>query len=254
MIANLKRPIVIIVIGYIIGIIWGLYFHFSIVLLYILIAILFYRKNQRNSIMSFLINLLKNCFKSKKNTSFPLFSIHRYVRYIKLIFTKQVICFMTISSIISNTILIFQEKKYENLYPEENIIVEGIIVSNQEEREYKNRYKLKVLTVNSSDRYQSTQMYIEVKKDIKFQYGDKVMLQGEFRKGSEQRNTGGFDYQLYLKSINIYGTLNVESYKKISSDDVNWIERSMNNIKLAITKNIEKILEDEDEQIVKGLI
>ena len=254
MIANLKRPIVIIVIGYIIGIIWGLYFHFSIVLLYILIAILFYKKNQKNSIMSLLLNFFRKCFKSKKNTSFQLFSIHRYVRYIKLIFTKQVICFMTISSIISNTILIFQEKKYENLYPEENIIVEGIIVSNQEEREYKNRYKLKVLTVNSSDRYQSTQMYIEVKKDIKFQYGDKVMLQGEFRKGSEQRNTGGFDYQLYLKSIHIYGTLNVESYKKISSDNVNWIERSMNNIKLAITKNIEKILEDEDEQIVKGLI
>lgn len=254
MIANLKRPIVVIVIGYIIGIIWGLYFHFSIVLLYILIAILFYKKNQKNSIMSLLLNFFRKYFKSKKNTSFQLFSIHRYVRYIKLIFTKQVICFMTISSIISNTILIFQENRYENLYPEENIIVEGIIVSNQEEREYKNRYKLKVLTVNSSDRYQSTQMYMEVKKDIKFQYGDKVMLQGEFRKGSEQRNTGGFDYQLYLKSINIYGTLNVESYKKISSDDVNWIERSMNNIKLAITKNIEKILEDEDEQIVKGLI
>ncbi len=254
MIANLKRPIVVIVIGYIIGIIWGLYFHFSIVLLYILIAILFYKKNQKNSIMSLLSNFFRKCFKSKKNTSFQLFSIHRYVRYIKLIFTKQVICFMTISSIISNTILIFQEKKYENLYPEENIIVEGIIVSNQEEREYKNRYKLNVLTVNSSDKYQSTQMYIEVKKDISFQYGDKVMLQGEFRKGSKQRNTGGFDYQLYLKSIHIYGTLKVENYKKISSDNANWFEKSMNDIKLVISQNIENLLEEQEQQIVKGLI
>ena len=254
MIANLKRPIVVIVIGYIIGIIWGLYFKLSIVLLYILIAILFYRKNQRNSIMSFLIIFLKKCFKSQRNTSFQFFSIHRYVRYIKLIFTKQVICFMAISSIISNTILIFQEKRYENLYPEENISVEGIVVSNQEEREYKNRYKLNVLTVNSSDKYQSTQMYIEVEKDISFQYGDKVMLQGEFRKGSEQRNTGGFDYQLYLKSIHIYGTLKVENYKKISSDNANWFEKSMNDIKLAITRNIENLLEDQEQQIVKGFI
>ena len=254
MIANLKRPIVVIVIGYIIGIIWGLYFKLSIVLLYILIAILFYRKNQRNSIMSFLIIFLKKCFKSQRNTSFQFFSIHRYVRYIKLIFTKQVICFMAISSIISNTILIFQEKRYENLYPEENISVEGIVVSNQEEREYKNRYKLNVLTVNSSDKYQSTQMYIEVKKDISFQYGDKVMLQGEFRKGSKQRNTGGFDYQLYLKSIHIYGTLKVENYKKISSDNANWFEKSMNDIKLAITRNIENLLEDQEQQIVKGFI
>ena len=254
MIANLKRPIVVIVIGYIIGIIWGLYFKLSIVLLYILIAILFYRKNQRNSIISFLIIFLKKCFKSQRNTSFQFFSIHRYVRYIKLIFTKQVICFMAISSIISNTILIFQEKRYENLYPEENISVEGIVVSNQEEREYKNRYKLNVLTVNSSDKYQSTQMYIEVEKDISFQYGDKVMLQGEFRKGSKQRNTGGFDYQLYLKSIHIYGTLKVENYKKISSDNANWFEKSMNDIKLVITQNIEYLLEEQEQQIVKGFI
>ena len=254
MITNLKRAIVVIVIGYIIGIIWGLYLNFSIVLLYILIAILFYRKSQRNSIMSFLIILLRKCLKSKKNTSFQLFSIHRYVRYIKLILTKQVIFLIVMSSIISNTILLFQENRYENLYPEETIIVEGIIVSNQEEREYKNRYKVKVLTVNSSDKYQSTQIYIEVKKDIKFQYGDKVQLQGEFRKGNEQRNTGGFDYQLYLKSIHIYGTLKVENYQKISSDNVNWIQKGINSIKLEITENIETVLEKEEAQIVKGLI
>ena len=158
------------------------------------------------------------------------------------------------ASIISNTILIFQENRYKNLYPEENINVEGIIVSNQEEREYKNRYKLKVLTVNDSDTYKATQIYIEVKKDIKFQYGDKVLLQGEFLKGSEQRNTGGFDYQLYLKSINIYGTLKVEDYQKISSDNVNGIVKSIHVIKIAVSENIEKILEEREGQIVKGLI
>ena len=250
----MKRPIVVIVIGYMIGIIWGLYLNFSIVLLYILIAILFYRKNQRNSIMSFLITLLKKGFKSKKNTSFQLFSIHRYVRYIKLILTKQVIFLIIISSIISNTILLFQENQYENLYPEENILVEGMIISNEEEREYKNRYKLKVLTMNSSEKYHSTQIYIEVKKDVQFEYGDKVRLQGEFRKGSEQRNTGGFNYQLYLKSIHIYGTLKVENYQKISSDNINWVQKSINTIKLVIAENIEKTLEKEEAQIVKGLI
>lgn len=217
----------------------GLYFNFSIVLLYILITFLYG---------------LKICFKNKKHKEFQILSIYRYVRYIKLILTKQVIFLIAISSIISNTILIFQENRYENLYPEENIMVEGIIVSNQEEREYKNRYKVKVLTANDSNKYQSTQIYIEVKKDIQFEYGDKVRLQGEFRKGSEQRNTGGFDYQLYLKSINIYGTLKVENYQKISSGNANWIAKSINEIKLVITENIENILEKEEAQIVKGLI
>lgn len=236
---NIKRPIVVIVIGYIIGIIWGLYFEFSIVLLYILITFLY---------------ALKICFRSKKHKKFQILSSYRYIRYIKLILTKQVIVLIIISSIISNTILIFQENQYKNLYPEESIMVEGIIISNQEEREYKNRYKVNVLTVNSSNKYHFTQIYIDVKKDVQLEYGDKVILQGEFRKGNEQRNTGGFDYQLYLKSINIYGTLNVESYETISSDNVNWIEKSINKIKLTITENIEKVLEKEEEQIVKGLI
>ena len=261
---NIKRPIVVMVIGYIIGIIWGLYFHFSIVLLYILIAFLFYTKIVKffckilYSIRFYLCKIgmrtMKQKNQKKKKTSFQLFSIDRYIRYIKLILTKQIIFLITISSIISNTILMYQENRYENLYPEENILVEGIIVSNPEEREYKNRYKVKVLTVNDSNKYQSTQIYILVKKDIQFEYGDKVRLQGNFQKGSEQRNTGGFDYQLYLKSINIYGTLNVENYQKISSDNVNAIEKSIHTIKLAITENIENLLEKEEQQIVKGLI
>ena len=264
MITNLKRPIVIIIIGYIIGIIWGLYLNFSIVLFYILIAFLCYTKivhficKMLYSIPSYFqeIDLRKKKQKDqrKRKTPFPLFSIYRYLRYIKFVFTKQVIFLIAISSIISNTIVLFQEKQYENLYPEENITVEGIIISNQEEREYKNRYKLKVLEVNRSDTYKSTEIYIEVKKDILFEYGDKVRLQGEFRKGSEQRNTGGFDYQLYLKSIHIYGTLKVEKYQKISSNNTNWIEKSIHTIKLAITKNIETVLEKEEAQIVKGLI
>ena len=164
MITYLKRPIVVMVIGYIIGIIWGLYFDFSIVFLYIPIYTII-------------------TFKYKQKTKkFNFLSIKRYLRYIKLFLTKQVIFLIVISSIISNTILIFQEKRYKNLYPEESIMVEGIIVSNQEEREYKNRYKVNVLKVNTSDKYKCTQIYIEVKKEIDFQYGDKVILQGEFRK------------------------------------------------------------------------
>ncbi len=264
MITNLKRPIVIIIIGYIIGIIWGLYLNFSIVLFYILIAFLCYTKivhficKMLYSIPSYFqeIDLRKKKQKDqrKRKTPFPLFSIRRYFRYIKFVFTKQVIFLIAISSIISNTIVLFQEKQYENLYPEENITVEGIIISNQEEKEYKNRYKLKVLEVNHSDTYKLTEIYIEVKKDILFEYGDKVRLQGEFRKGSEQRNTGGFDYQLYLKSIHIYGTLKVEKYQKISSNNTNWIEKGIHTIKVAITKNIETVLEKEEAQIVKGLI
>ena len=236
---SIKRPIVVIAIGYSIGIIWGLYFHFSIVLFYILIAFLY-------SVKKLLI--------SKKRKKFQLFSIKRYVRYIKLFFTKPIICLILFSSIISNTIFIFQESRYNHLYEEKNIKVEGIIISNKQEREYKNRYKVKVLTVDNSTKYHATQIYIDVKKEVEFQYGDKVILQGEFQKGSKARNTGGFDYQLYLKSISIYGTLNVNKYEIVSSKNVTVLEKGINDVKLAINQKIEGALEEEEQQIVKGLL
>ena len=236
---SIKRPIVVIAIGYSIGIIWGLYFHFSIVLFYILIAFLY-------SVKKLLI--------SKKRKKFQLFSIKRYVRYIKLFFTKPIICLILFSSIISNTIFIFQESRYNHLYEEKNIKVEGIIISNKQEREYKNRYKVKVLTVDNSTKYHVTQIYIDVKKEVEFQYGDKVILQGEFQKGSKARNTGGFDYQLYLKSISIYGTLNVNKYEIVSSNNVTVLEKGINDVKLAINQKIEGALEEEEQQIVKGLL
>ena len=104
------------------------------------------------------------------------------------------------------------------------------------------------------EKYKNTKIYIEVKKDININYGEKIVCDGNFSKGSEQRNYGGFNYQLYLKSVNIYGTLEVEHYKTISSDNVTIIEKMINHIKLNINKNVENILEDKYEQIVKGLI
>ena len=243
---SIKRPIVVIAIGYSIGIIWGLYFCFSIVLLYILIAFLYLVKK-------FLFMSRKDKL-ANENKKFQLFSIKRYIRYIKLFLTKPVISFIIISSIISNTIFIFQESRYNHLYEEKNIKVEGIIISNKQEREYKNRYKVKVLTVDNSTKYHSTQIYIDVKKEVEFQYADKVILEGEFQKGSEARNTGGFDYQLYLKSISIYGTLNVNKYQIVSSNNVTILEKGINNIKLVINQKIESALEEEEQQIVKGLL
>ena len=243
---SIKRPIIVIAIGYSIGIIWGLYFNFSIVLLYILIAFLYFVKE-----FWFMSRKDKTVNENKK---FQLLSIKRYVRYTKIFFTKSSICLILFSSIISNTIFIFQENRYEQLYEEKAIKVEGIIISNKQEREYKNRYKVKVLAVDNSTKYHATQIYIDVKKEVEFQYGDKVILQGEFQKGSKARNTGGFDYQLYLKSISIYGTLDVNRYQVVSSNNLTILEKGINVIKIAINQKIEGALEEEEQQIVKGLL
>ena len=79
----MKRPILIATIGYIIGIIVGLYLKISIVLFYIPIAVIY-----------FLIKKNKN-----ENKKLKLFSIKRYLRYIKIYINSNVLLIIIISSI-----------------------------------------------------------------------------------------------------------------------------------------------------------
>ena len=123
------------------GIIWGLYFNFSIVLLYILLLLIYI----------ILINILK---RNSKN-EFKLLSVKRYFRYIKIFLNLKVCLFLIISSIISNSIILIKEYKYENLYQEKNIKVEGIVTKIKKKTEYMNTYEFKVIKVDQNTKYKN---------------------------------------------------------------------------------------------------
>ena len=154
----IKRPILVIVIGYIIGIIMGLYINKSIVPLYIFMAIIYFIYKKLNS------------FK-KKNLKFKLLSFKRYFRYIKLVISKNVLITIIISSVISNTIVIIQNSRYENKYKDgDKIFGKAIVISNVQEKEYSNMYKIKLL--KNGDKF-----YLKLsKKQSKLQFGDEIEL------------------------------------------------------------------------------
>lgn len=244
-----KRPILTILVGYIIGIIWGLYNEFSIVLLYFpIIAIYFFISKFRNR-------------KTKiQNNKLKLLSLKRYVRYLKIFFNRKVIFIVLITSIISNTIVKIQNKNYDNLYEDEQkLILVATIVSNKEEKEFKNVYKIKVdkvINQNTSKDYENSQLLLNVDKneDINLKYGDKIYIKAEYTKPSTKRNFGGFDYSSYLKSINVYGTLKAEEIRMISENNVNMISLLSNKVKLKITDNINKLMPEKYSSIFLGLI
>lgn len=150
----IKRPILVTVIGYIIGILMGLYFNFSIVLLYIPITVIY-------------LIIYNKMYKNKKRR-FKLISFYRYFRYIKLVFNKKVILIILISSIISNSIILLQNQKYNILYKHgESLNLTGIIVSNNEEKEYKDVYRLKVKKCNNSKKYSNTYLYLNINKKLR---------------------------------------------------------------------------------------
>lgn len=217
----MKRPILIVVIGYIIGIIWGQYLYISIVPLYIFITILY------------LLKLI--VFNQKRK--FKIFSFHRYFRYIQLFLNVPIILILCISSFIS--FIIVKNKKEERnklqikYQHQKSIMLEGKIISKGEDRDYKIVYEWKAnleetniedektkginLEKRTIKNNKKAKFYININKKSKFnkeieklKYGQTIWIKGNFIKPETQRNYGGFDYDQYLSQKDILGTIEVE--------------------------------------------
>lgn len=230
----MKRPMLVIVIGYIIGIIWGLYLKTSIVFLYVILISIY-----------ILINI------QYKKRKFKILSIKRYFRYIKIILKINIILIIIVSSFISNTIIKRANQKYENLYKNVNEIkLSGKIMSNKIEKEYINRYKIKVL----DKKFKNTYIYIDVAKDIKLEYGDYIEAKGNFKEPQTERNYKGFDYKEYLKTLRIYGTVKIENIViKEKANNMDFMKMS-NNIFLKIKNNIETTYSEKTRSIMLGIL
>ena len=235
------------VIGYIIGIIMGLYFKFSIVLLYIPIIAVYLVMRK--------IYIIQYGFMTRKKLK--LLSGRRYLRYLKLIFNSKMIFCIIIFSIISNSIVIFQNQKYESYYKDgEEIIVEAIVISDAQEKEYNYVYKIKILCADNNDKYKNTYLYLKTSKKSteKLKYGDKIEVKGSFTEASSQRNYGGFNYKEYLKSLKIYGTIMAIQLKVLSGDCLNNVFNLANQVSSMMKQKIDSSMEETQAAIIKGII
>lgn len=239
----MKRPILIATIGYIIGIIMGLYLKISIVLLYIPLC----------AIVA-IIKLIHNKFELKKR-KFSIFLLSRYFRYIKLIFNHKVLIIIILFSVISNLIIILKNDKYEKLYEGlEDIEVTGVIVEEKEEKTYKNIYKIKVLDINNLKKFKNTYLYLSADQKMQIEYGNKIKVEGKYQSPEIARNYGGFNYKEYLKQIEIFGTINATKISILEERSVNDIEFNINKLKSNIKSSAKKYLDEDAYSIFLGLI
>lgn len=224
----MNRPIFIVVIGYIIGIIWGIYLKISIIPFYFFLIIIYI--------------IIKLPYSPKK---FRIFSIKRYFRYIKLILKFNLILTIIIASFISNTIIKYQERKYDNLFKDgQQLELIAIVVSNKTPKEYYNRYEIKTVS--------NEKLYINTDKEL--EYGDKIHIKGEFQEPDIARNYKGFNYKQYLKTLKIYGTIKVSEIKILKKQCANTLMQISNKIFLHIKSNIEKTYSSKTSGIILGVM
>ena len=117
------------------------------------------------------------------------------MRYIKIIFTVKVLVLIIISSILSNSIVLIQNKKYEKIYKNldgKNIEIVGEVVSKEKEK-YKIKANLKELK----------NIYFYLKCNEELTYGNEVKIYGNYEAPNQVRNYRGFNYRNYLKTLKI---------------------------------------------------
>ena len=231
----MKRPILIVLIGYIIGIVWGLYIKLSIAPFAVCIVFL-------------CINILKN-----KN-------LKQIYRYLKVFIKKETIIVLIVSSVISNTYVIYQNTRYYNLYKdlEKSIDVVCTVVEHRKNYKYKVVYKVKVEKINNSKKYKDTYLYMNFykAKDLNIKYGDKIRVKGEYVKPDVQRNYKGFNYYEYLKTEKCYGIIKVKNSKveKIKENNLNYIKLLANKSSNLLYEKANIILPEKTRDLLIAIL
>ena len=192
-----------------------------------------------------MIYLLKNRHEKKKN--FKLFSYSRHSRYLKIIFTKNVIVLIIISSIISNSIVLIQNNKYEKIYKNSEgreIKINGKIVEILNEK-----YKVKIISKKNKS------IYIYLQSKEKLEFGDEVIIYGKYELPNQARNYKGFDYREYLKTLKIIGTVKANKVTIIKNNSINYFFTKIYKLKICFSKKVNNMKLSKDEKsILKGIL
>lgn len=229
------RLIVIANIGFILGIIVGLYFKKSIILflsIFVVLVLIFTNNNIEK-----IIYKLKN-----KNRHFKHFE--RAYKYLKKYLNLKLVLTLIIFFIISFSYSIYKEEKF-NQFVQNMISLEsskniyGIVISEKQEKEYTDSYKVKILNIdgkNLSDTYCFLKIKKQKNKQIK--YGDLLKFSADFTAPKDRTNYKRFSYKEYLKTINVSGIFKTtySQIKVLGENQCNYIYTLVNNVRNSVLR------------------
>lgn len=214
------RPLCIATICYIIGIIMGLYLSsFGIVFL-----------------LCFLLLII--AFKINKKICIYILIIIIGFSYIKFIDYSY-------------------EKDYDLVNSKENYIIEGIVVSDKRDKEYKEVYDLDIKKIDGIKIEKSKKYLLNIKKskEMNIKFGDYIKINAKIELPSKVRNYMGFDYQRYLKSKKIIATiLDVENVEILDVNKANTAENIFNSVRNNIKKIMYKLLPKDAKELAIGMM
>ena len=175
------------------------------------------------------------------------------LRIIKLVINKKVTILLLIFIIAGFIHIKFLKYDYEKIYISlENVNIVGTIVSSKKEKQYINEYKIETEKINN---IKLKKKFILLTKNKEIEYGNKIKLEGTYIKPSKSRNYRGFDYSNYLKTENIYGTIEQNGkIELIKEKNINYFFIILYKVKNKIIKNINNKFPEETRGVFLGIL
>ena len=175
----------------------------------------------------------------------------------------------SLGTLYMHTLNNYYDEKYEELESLNGSYCTAIVVSEGEEKDYKDVYDIEIKGIklllnlkksknkslqNKENRYLSNKN--SKNSSFKLKYGDKIEFYLEYEKPSTARNYMGFDYSNYLKTKKIFGTVNLkeEDVEIISHDNSNIILRKIYKLRNLMKTKIEKLLPKETSGLCLGML
>ncbi len=224
----MKRPILTATIGFLIGILGGLYLNMVLFIFLFNLTIVIARYIQDKKI----------------------------IRIIKLWLNKSVIILLIVTAVFGYGYIYYIENTYKKIYMiSGKVEIEGIVVSEPIINEYNKTYELKVHKINNKKISPKKFSFIVDKKQKDLEYGACIYCTGEYIKPNSRRNFKGFSYENYLKTKKNYGTIRaIEKSKTKYKNKISITRRLSYRLKMKIINSTGTIFTKEEEGVVLGII
>ena len=224
----MKRPILTATIGFLIGILGGLYLNMVLFIFLFNLTILIARYIQDKKI----------------------------IRIIKLWLNKSVIILLIVTAVFGYGYIYYIENTYKKIYMlSGKVEIEGIVVSEPIINEYNKTYELKVHKINNKKISPKKFSFIVDKKQKDLEYGACIYCTGEYIKPNSRRNFKGFSYENYLKTKKNYGTIRaIEKSKTKYKNKISIVRRLSYRLKMKIINSTGTIFTKEEKGVVLGII
>ena len=153
----------------------------------------------------------------------------------------------------------FKYESYKNdLQEDVNYFIEAIVVSEATEKDYKYVYEIELIGISENSKYKGQKWLLNIQKEnntAELNYGDLIEFEGKISFPSKARNYMGFDYESYLKSKKIYGTITVSSKAEIiDTNKAGFITTIWNDVRNSIKENINKVLQEDVSGLCIGIL